>query len=65
VRFFKDDSASSLAGQLVDLLQTASAGPPAAANLPRWSWCVQRMIEEIGLSTEKAPRRTPVMPAIF
>ena len=59
VRYFADDSADALAGELASLVQTALAGPAPIAKLSTWSSCVDRLIREIGFEMPAAARGGP------
>lgn len=48
--YFDNDSASALAMQIEDILKLAEQRQPPRATLPSWSWCVRRLIEEIGFA---------------
>lgn len=61
VRYFEDDSAESLAGEVMALIEAAEAAPPPAANPPKWSWCVERLLEEIGLAHDPGIGRMPML----
>jgi len=49
VHYFTDDSASSLARSIEAIIRLTKRGPPLGAELPHWSSCVKRLLEEIGL----------------
>ena len=46
--YFSDDTASSLAKRIETIVSLAGRGEPPRANLPSWSWCVERLAEQIG-----------------
>lgn len=48
-RYFSDDSPRALSRAVLELARIAKAGPPPQTNAPKWQWCVDRLIEEIGL----------------
>jgi len=64
LRYFTKDSPEDLARALEALLQAANAAPPPAAELPSWSRCVERLVEELGFASSGAvvgtgPNRSP------
>lgn len=63
VLYFNDDSAPALAMQIENVARLAEQRQPPRATVPTWSWCVQRLIEEIGLAEPLSPARKPKMTA--
>ncbi len=57
IHYFSDDSAAALAQSIDAIIRTASHGEPPRADIPHWSSCVDRLIEEIGLSEQDGPTR--------
>jgi len=61
VIYFSHDSPDALAHDLRDLVRVASGGLPPTTNSPKWSWCVERLIEEIGLAREAGTGQPPAL----
>lgn len=38
--------------------------PPGPANSRDWSWCVERLLEETGLTRVQGTRQTPILRAV-
>lgn len=55
LRFFDDDGPEALAPKLTALLDLAERHSPPISNAPKWTWCVERMLEEIGAARARAP----------
>lgn len=55
--YFEDDSAPALALQIKKLIHLAEQRQPGRGNLPSWSWCVERLIEEIEICAAVAARQ--------
>ena len=55
VHFFSDDSANALAKSIEAITSLAEQRQPPRANIPSWSWCVERLIEEIGFRERRRP----------
>lgn len=64
VRYFGTDSPEALARELMNLVEVADAGPPPVAPAtPHWSWCVERLLEELGFARDEVVR-PPLMRAV-
>ena len=63
VLYFSSDDPRSLADRLRDLIATAAKSPPPCSDLPSWSWCVETLVEEIGLAPAPVTARRPVAAA--
>lgn len=62
VRYFDADSPEDLARELIDLVAVAEAGPPpVGGTAPNWTWCVARLLEEMGLASNEEVRRPPLL----
>lgn len=61
LRYFDNDSPEALARQLMALVEAAEAAPPPPADPPKWDWCVDRLLEEIGLVEAQ---RVPILRAV-
>jgi len=55
VRYFSDDSASALARSIQSIADLAEQREPPRAEIPSWSWCVERLIGEIGFGEPRWP----------
>lgn len=54
--FFRDDSPTSLASRIEDLLAAAQDGDPEPSSTPSWDWCARKLVEEIKPCAEPADR---------
>ena len=60
LRFFADDDPEALASELASIFKLAECHSPAVSSAPKWSWCVEHLLEEIG-----APRTSfPLLRAV-
>jgi hypothetical protein len=55
LRFFDDDRPDALAFELLAILDLAERQSPPVSSAPKWSWCVDRMLEEMGAARSRAP----------
>jgi glycosyltransferase involved in cell wall biosynthesis len=55
LRFFADDRPETLAAELRAILHLAERHSPPVSTAPKWSWCVERLLEEIGAASSRAP----------
>jgi glycosyltransferase involved in cell wall biosynthesis len=60
-RYFSDDSPEALSRALLDLVRLAKGGHPPVNTAPKWSWCVDRLIEEIGLGPRADAAESPLL----
>lgn len=63
VRYFHDDSAMPLASEISKLLELADRTPPPEPELPSWSWCVERLVDDLRGPTTAQVGRRPMMVA--
>lgn len=61
LRYFEDDSPDALARNVMALIDAADEAPPPVAVPLNWSWCVDRLLEEIGLGREQGIRPAPML----
>jgi len=59
--YFTDDAPEQLASALEELLRAAEASPPPPQSLPAWSWCVDRLLEEINLAPDAMAPERPML----
>ena len=55
--YFSDDSAPALSTQIENVIHLAEQRQPVRGALPNWSWCVERLIEEIEFAKPLRPVR--------
>jgi len=55
LRLFTDDTPIALAKEVSALLDLADRHPPPVSNAPKWTWCVERLLEEIGAARTSRP----------
>lgn len=61
LRYFNDDAPEALANDLRAILATAHAGLPPLASPPGWTWCVERLLEEMDLAASDRPVGVPLL----
>jgi glycosyltransferase involved in cell wall biosynthesis len=60
-RYFSDDSPEALSRAVLDLVRLAKAGPAPMTAVPSWSWCVERLVDEIGLGPQAKAAESPLL----
>ncbi len=63
VNYFTDDSAIALARAIEKTVRLAKTLEPPSADIPGWSSCVEKLIQEIGLGGPQSPKRNPLISA--
>jgi glycosyltransferase involved in cell wall biosynthesis len=61
LHYFTDDSPEALARELLNFARVAEIGPPPATTAKRWSWCVDQLIDELGLVAETIAPEAPAL----
>lgn len=61
LRYFHDDSPEALSRDLMALVHAGEAALPPVADPPTWSWCVDRLLEQLGFARDCSSLRVPML----